>query len=119
MCCIQEDDPHRPLCCGITPKHIEAIIYWCVFSFIGTILTSCCCPKKIKEGKYSRKSSGRKDIKYSNYQPLKNNLQEDVSLDQEDVELGRMDRNNEGVTDDNISLADASYKRSWWSYFSR
>lgn len=41
-------------CCGwITKQHIEAIIYWAVMC-------------------WSRKKSGRKGIKYSNYKPLSN-----------------------------------------------
>jgi len=52
----KEEDDNAPLCCcGITRHHVEAIIYWAIL---------CCTPA-------SRKKSGRKDIQYSKYTPMK------------------------------------------------
>ena len=42
-------------CCGLTRDHIEVIIYWAIL----------CCTRA------SRKASGRKNISYSKYKPLK------------------------------------------------
>jgi len=49
----EDDEDDYVCCCGITKEHIEAFIYWAVM----------CC---------ARRSSGRKDISYRQYKPLRN-----------------------------------------------
>jgi len=51
-----DDNGRSPICCcGLTREHLETLIYWAVM----------CCTRA------SRKSSGRKNISYRKYKPLK------------------------------------------------
>jgi len=52
---IDDNGRHPICCCGLTREHIETIIYWAVL----------CCTRA------SRKTSGRKNISYRQYKPLK------------------------------------------------
>lgn len=50
----EEDSSGMFWCCGLTKEHLEAFIYWAVHCW-----------------RWGRKSSGRKDISYRQYKPLR------------------------------------------------
>lgn len=68
----KEDEEDYVCCCGITKEHIEAFIYWAVM----------CC---------ARRSSGRKDISYRQYKPLRNEDSAHGGNNSETVGVGTAD----------------------------
>ena len=64
----EDEDNQLWCCCGLQKEHVESIIYWMIM----------CC---------SRKKSGRSDIKYTNYKPLKGNENDDFDNDEEVIEI--------------------------------
>lgn len=84
----ENDDDEKDdggICCGLTKQHIEVFIYWMIMC-------------------WSRKKSGRKNIRYRSYKPLKTEESThgyDSSLDD--------DEESQIV----VVRADKERKRSW------
>lgn len=74
-----EDEGDVDLCCGLRREHIEAFVYWIFHCFL-------------------RRKSGRQDIKYTSYNPLRNEASSHSevleSLNDDNFEIVRADKDH-------------------------
>lgn len=79
-------------CCYLTREHIEAMLYWMF----------CCC---------ARRKDGRKDIKYSDYMPLRSKKKKIKNKKQKKIgsvsEFDFDDDDGMSVLDDSVSIGNA------------